>query len=388
MKVAVYHNLPSGGAKKALYYLLNQLYGSSHTIDVYSLQSGKDDLWPLESVCNKYSDYSQQLNETISPFAFKFAWGYALRKLDALQQSIASDIDGKGYDVVFVNNCHLTQSPLIIRWLQTPVVFYAQEPRRIDYEYNLASRRRGIKSSVVKLRNTSYQNADVRAIQHADLVLCNSYYSMESFKRAYGVNADVCYLGIDASLLKPVSKPTRDYILCVGAIETFKNQLRVVEAISLIAKSSRPILHLVYDRYDSVYKQRVIAAAKESGVSVKLLYRVSDEGLQEQFANALATICVADLEPFGFTPLESMACGTPAIAQKEGGYRETVTEDFGILLADRESNTLAVAIEELQSGKRQFGGKLLRYYIERQWSWKKTGEIFEGYLQKAAREKA
>ena len=40
------------------------------------------------------------------------------------------------------------------------------------------------------------------------------------------------------------------------------------------------------------------------------------------------------MEPFGLTTLESLACGTPIVAVREGGFREVVVEGLNGVLVD------------------------------------------------------
>ncbi|MCX6690745.1 MAG: glycosyltransferase, partial [Methanoregula sp.] len=51
------------------------------------------------------------------------------------------------------------------------------------------------------------------------------------------------------------------------------------------------------------------------------------------YARCKAHICTALDEDYGLTPLEAMASGKPVVAVDEGGYRETVTDKTGVLVA-------------------------------------------------------
>ncbi|MBI4409918.1 MAG: glycosyltransferase, partial [Gemmatimonadetes bacterium] len=50
---------------------------------------------------------------------------------------------------------------------------------------------------------------------------------------------------------------------------------------------------------------------------------------------------VAYDEPFGFVPLEAMACGRPVLAVREGGIPESVQDGVTGFLAPREPGTFA-----------------------------------------------
>jgi glycosyltransferase involved in cell wall biosynthesis len=63
------------------------------------------------------------------------------------------------------------------------------------------------------------------------------------------------------------------------------------------------------------------------------------------YNRAKATVCANVLEPFGLVPLESMACGTPVIAVREGGLRESVRDGETGYLVDRDETALGAAID-------------------------------------------
>ena len=57
MRIAIYHNLPSGGAKRALYEQIKRL-SKDNEFDLYTLKgSGSENFMPLDKfIKNKYSE--------------------------------------------------------------------------------------------------------------------------------------------------------------------------------------------------------------------------------------------------------------------------------------------------------------------------------------------
>ena len=51
MKIAVFHNLPSGGAKRALYNNVNFL-AKNHEVDVFIPSTANEDYLPLKDIVN------------------------------------------------------------------------------------------------------------------------------------------------------------------------------------------------------------------------------------------------------------------------------------------------------------------------------------------------
>src|SRR4030042_462553 len=125
MKIAIYHNLPSGGAKRALYEYVVRLK-NKHEFDLYNLSTSNEDFLDLRPHVKNVFTYG--LKFKYIPLITK---GYnILITLKSLEKKIAEDIDSRNYDLVFVHHCQFIQSPFVLRYLQTPTLYYCQEPRR------------------------------------------------------------------------------------------------------------------------------------------------------------------------------------------------------------------------------------------------------------------
>ena len=80
---------------------------------------------------------------------------------------------------------------------------------------------------------------------------------------------------------------------------------------------------------------------------MKILSDTSDDEIGELIANATAVVSHAHGEPFGLTPLEAMACGTPALFVNDGGFRDTIVDDVnGRLLPREDTEAWLEAIEQ------------------------------------------
>lgn len=92
-------------------------------------------------------------------------------------------------------------------------------------------------------------------------------------------------------------------------------------------------------------------------------------------------------EPFGITPLEAMACGTPVIASDVGGLRSTVLEGrTGLLVPPEDPKALADALATLERDAplRQRFGEQGRRHVHRLYTWRRVarqiGDIYESLL--------
>ncbi|WP_342645666.1 glycosyltransferase family 1 protein [Mucilaginibacter sp. CSA2-8R] len=111
---------------------------------------------------------------------------------------------------------------------------------------------------------------------------------------------------------------------------------------------------------------RLQTIATEHGVetSIKFVGRKSREQLKFYYAAADIFISTPWYEPFGITPLEAMACGTPVIGSNVGGIKYTVVDgETGALVPPENPVALAAKIEELvenPSNLKQLGKNALR----------------------------
>jgi glycosyltransferase involved in cell wall biosynthesis len=215
---------------------------------------------------------------------------------------------------------------------------------------------------------------DLAAARAAPAILCNSHFSAESIRRAYGTVAEVCYLGVDPDLFTLGEQARHDMVLNVGGFEEFKGQHVVVQAIGRLPARRRPSLTLVYERADAGYRRRVLDLARELGVSVTEHQSVDDETLAGLYRSARATVLAATLEPFGLTMLESMASGTPVIAVKEGGFREVVADGVNGFLVERDVGRLADALQALAGDGVALEPGAVRRSILPFWTWHEAAQ--------------
>ena len=121
------------------------------------------------------------------------------------------------------------------------------------------------------------------------------------------------------------------------------------------------------------------------GVRLTIDVALSEAALIERYQMALATVCASRLEPFGLTAIESMACGTPVVAIREAGFRESVTDGVTGILVDPEAAALAAGIEGLVADSSAVStmGKAGRDDVIARWTWDRTVSQVERILESA-----
>ena len=366
MKIAVWHNLHSGGAKRALHQQIRGLVERGHVIEVWSPNERDLDFASLSEFA---PEHIRPLGLTdgmtrLERLGVRAASKRVLARMDAHCRRCADEIDAGGFDLLFAGSCYHLALTSIGRYSSLPSVVYLQEPRRFLYEAlpqlpwaappplreagwsmtalkRALQHRRDVRSGGIQMRE------EIRNARGFDHILCNSLFSRESILRAYGLDAEVCYLGVDADQFRYVDQPREDFILGLGAFARWKNPRLCIEAIAAIP-APRPPLVWVCNVEEPVHRAEMAAFALAQGVTLDIRLRIPDAELHDLLQRATAMIYTSRLEPFGLAPLEANACGAPVVATAEGGMRETVIDGVTGLLAGSTPASLAQAIQRLR----------------------------------------
>jgi len=398
VRIAIYHNLPSGGGKRALHEMTRRLAGR-HTIDVYTLSCAEHDFCDLRPFVQQY---------LITPFtplpSARRPFGRINQGLRALtlirahrrQQAVARQIDAADYDVVFAHNCQYTQSPSVLSYLRTPSVYYCGEPPRLIYEphiprpYNSLTRAQRAVNLIDPfpvLYRSTLRRLDRKNVRSATCVLSNSAYTRENLYRIYSISAHVGYLGVDTDLFRPLALPRENFVISVGMINPQKGFDFLIHSLALLESAHRPKLLIICNSADVRERAYLTTLAQRLHVDVEFRSLIPDEELVRLYNQAYLTLYTPVMEPFGFVPLESMACQTAVIGVREGGVRESIVDGVTGVLVDREPEAMAAAIRMLLANPAEAErlGHNGRADVVDQWTWTSALEAIEQYLADATR---
>jgi glycosyltransferase involved in cell wall biosynthesis len=399
MRIAVWHNLPSGGGKRALFHQVEGLVARGHEVEVWCPPSSDVSYLPL----------GEMVREHVAPIAPRtrlekrsslFKTVHQLRRLEGHCRRCAEEIEAGGFDVLFAGSCLLTGSAPIARYARLPSALYLQEPYRLFYEslprlpWRALPAAKGLSPSRFRayvknlLRVQGYRikvREELANAQAFDRILVNSLFSRESVKRAYGLTSTVCYLGVDTQRFRPTGVPREDFVVCVGGLAFGKGAERAIRAVGSIDEGLRPTLVWVGNYEDVRYRAEVEALASQHGVTLRVRTRISDEELVECLNRAAAMLFAPILEPFGLAPLEANACETPVVALAEGGVRESIQDGVnGRLVLDDDPAELGRALGELLANPewaRSLGKRARRHVVEN-WTWKASCDRIERELRR------
>ena len=390
MKIAVWHNLLSGGAKRALYYQVRGLSRRGHQLSCWSLDNADHSYLPLSEFANERivaSGSNHNQRKRIRD-RWTFSYNEALRKMQAFDEACrqcAIEIESGDFDLLFANSALDYNVPYILRHSRLKKLLYLQEPCRYFYEARpllpwVSGTPDDLHSRLFAPRRlmANYANMEtlrIRAKQewlsaHAcDSLLVNSYFSRESIFRSYGVDSKVCYLGIDTHLFQNLGLERERLLVGLGSFHQIKGIDLAVKAVSLLEKPRPPLVWIANSGNES-YEAEIRGLAQSLDVDLRIKFRVSDAELVTILNKATLLLYTSRLEPFGFAPLEANACGLPVVGIAEGGIRETVKDGINGLLVDPDPESISSAVRRLldDDGLTRRMGEQAVLHVQRHWN--------------------
>jgi phosphoheptose isomerase len=250
-----------------------------------------------------------------------------------------------------------------------------------------------------------------RLVAEADQIIAECPQDEEDLIQLY--NADpgritIVPCGFDRTEFWPMSKelvrvslglaPDEKVILQLGRIVPRKGIDNVIRGLARLQANHRIKARLLVvggetddpddDSTPEMVRLRRIASDEGVDERVTFVGRRNRENLKYYYSAADIFVTTPWYEPFGITPVESMACGTPVIGSNVGGIKFTVRDgETGSLVAPNDPDALAERIAHLYRHP-----KLLSVYrrqaIRRAndlFTWEKVAaavaEVYEDVLQ-------
>jgi len=196
MRIALFHDLPSGGAKRTLREVVKRLV-PHHRIDLYSLATANEQFCDLRPFTTP---------GRVFPFVprphFRSPFGRLnqvqrwrdLRDLIRQGRDIAAILDGGGYDALLIDASMWTQAPPLLCFTATPSLYNFHEPPRALYEpgWNDSSEspwQRALDrlDPFIALYRGAARRLDRAATRAATQVLVNSAFMQRAVRNVYAI---------------------------------------------------------------------------------------------------------------------------------------------------------------------------------------------------------
>jgi len=368
-RIAFVHDLPLGGAFIAMVHFIKGLSQLGYDIDLYTLPDSNTKPFTKFVGHTYHFGIPQPTKDYRSPLHRLSRDFYTLIKEPQIEKRLAEDIDARKYDSVLVSHFRFLDAPYILRYLQTPTVYYTHGGPRTYYEYELRVPENlpFYKYYYEAILRNIKAKADRQNAREATVVATTSAFAASTIALWYGIDPQTTGLGVDAQFFTPLSTPKKHQLLIVGNPEPQKAIDLAIHALGrlsrppklVIASPRQPPTHFLQTLAD---KNRVTLVWKtgQNKTQMRLLYRQS-----------LATLALSYREHFGFSVVESLACATPVIAVGEGAFPELVQDNRTGFLVDRSSSSVADAIEHIVTDPKLAAklGKSGRHWVRTHLPW-------------------
>ncbi len=231
------------------------------------------------------------------------------------------------FDIIIVSQTGAYFPNLVRKGKSAKIFCYTHTPPRYLYGYMTA--REWQKDKLMKffgsIANHFLRMIDFKASENVDYFIANSEEIRSRIQKFY--RRDAVVINPPATLARalragpPVDssiKYKKNYYLAGGRLARAKGIDIIVRAFNENGKKLK-IFGKGFAGFDVELKSL-------AGKNIEFLHEVSDAARQELMAGARAYIFASFDEDFGITPVEAMAVGTPVIAYRSGGVRETVID--------------------------------------------------------------
>lgn len=245
-----------------------------------------------------------------------------------------------------------------------------------------------------------------RVVAEADGIVAECPQDLEDLQNLYKApksSMTVIPCGFDPMEMHPLDKkearkilgldPHEEIVLHLGRMVPRKGADNIIRGFGHYIKTTGKKSKLVIvggesDRPDPRKTPeigRLMLLAQEEGVTDSVLFagRCSRKNLKFYYSAADVFVTTPWYEPFGITPVEAMACGTPVIGSAVGGIKYTVKHgETGLLVPPNEPRILGEALFTLLTNeelKQSFRRKSLAR-AHSSFKWETMVEQVENFL--------
>jgi len=232
---------------------------------------------------------------------------------------------------------------------------------------------------------------EIRIFDHVNAQSLTSIVQQEKLKELSDYEADNIVIippGVDVHLYYPLKEgevPVKTslpekYVFCLSRIDTNKGHDLLLHAWDLVRKEIKDV-DLVIGGGSPDPKPRELEVfatidkiIQEAGMQdrVTRIGYVPDGMMRSYYLQAELFVMPSLFEPFGMTSQEAMACGTPVVASRFGGIRNTIRNGFnGYLVDPSNPREFADAILSLLRDEEKCReiGKNAHQVIMKEYSW-------------------
>lgn len=305
MKVALVHDhlAQDGGAERVL-MVLQQMFPQAPTYTLLYDPNGAHAAFKGKDI---RTSFIQRL-----PFGVrKYQWYLPLMPW------ATESYDLSGYDVVvssssaFAKGVITSPNSLHICYCHTPTRFLWTDTHSYVQELRMP---RAVKWYIPRVLSR-IRTWDQLAANRVDVFVANSKTVQGRIQKYYRRDSEVVYPPVDLQTFTPKEKPGGAYFLTGGRLVSYKRFDITIKAFNRLGMPLKIFgTGPEREKLQKMAKKHIEFVGYVDAARQAELYRGARAFINPQ------------VEDFGITPIEAMACGTPVLAYAQGGALETVVE--------------------------------------------------------------
>jgi glycosyltransferase involved in cell wall biosynthesis len=238
-----------------------------------------------------------------------------VRRYSVIARKIASEVD---HDVI---HCH--------DWMTLSAGIEARKVSNkpfVSHIHSTESDRSGGKSN-----NPQIFDMEKEGIKNSDKVIAVSNFTKNKITDSYHIDKekiDVVYNGVNKEEFEKIegfqNHFNKKIVLFLGRLTLHKGPDYFLRAAQKVLKKDKNVIFIISGAGDM--ERKVIEDACHLGIGDKVLFTgfLRDSQLKKIYKMANLYIMPSVSEPFGITPLEALASGTPVLISKQSGVSEVL----------------------------------------------------------------
>jgi glycosyltransferase involved in cell wall biosynthesis len=208
----------------------------------------------------------------------------------------------------------------------------------------------GIKSAYLRYVLHKIRMWDATSSTRVDAFIASSEHVRGRIRKSYRRDSTVINPPVGTQRFE-LQEAKEDFYLAASRQVSYKRIDLIIEAFNQCPDKQLVVIG------DGPEHKKLKALA---GPNVHMLGYQADDVMVDYMRRAKAFVFAA-YEDFGIIPLEAQACGTPVIAYKRGGARETViNNETGVLFDEQTTFSLLQAIQHFEQMQHTFSPSMIR----------------------------
>ena len=291
------------GSTKPPFLLATELQKNGHNVTLVSLSVSEEVRKAARKKNIQVKSLGSNFNFTHS-YPIVEAWAKSLLKSDILR------LDDLGDNEIVINTSSCIKVKSHLYYAQGPMTralddMLFEMPARYKYMYRLIA-------PVLRY----LERKTVRDYGHlSNSVIANSKFCASMYKELDVEVDGVIPPPLDRTIFKPNTfEPSQDYVLTYFGVYNKETKFATIKHVADAGVKIKAF----------GYKASGIPTCIAKHPNIQFIGAISNEELVNLYTNALYVLFTFNHEPFGYIPIESMACGTPVITYNIQGPSESV----------------------------------------------------------------